>query len=65
MMTVDDLIVQLQMYPSEAEIKVVWDSIVREIDHDNIYMSDAGLLVIDADNNLYKDEYVKDTKSST
>lgn len=58
-MTNSELIAELSKYPPDAEALTVWGTGTHKIKSENIYMSDWGELIIDADNNTWKFEFVK------
>lgn len=58
-MTNAELIAELQKYPSDAQVIVTWEGTTHGIDTDSIYMCADGVLAIDADDNFYRDEFVR------
>ncbi len=64
-MTIRELRKILGKYPNEYEVQVTWESCTWNIEENNIYEAKIndyskkveGLILIDADNNDYKDFY--------
>ena len=52
----------LEGYPQTAILMVTWEGIFREISKGNIYQSPNGVVVIDADDNLYKPKILSGEK---
>ena len=58
-MKVKKLIEILQTFPSNAFIEVAWEGIFRDIEKNNVYIHEDGTILIDADNNRYKNRIMK------
>lgn len=54
-MTVRELIVELQAYDQDRSVLVTWEGIFRGLTAASVYPSPHGPVVIDADNNYYRD----------
>ena len=57
MITVRELINWLSEYPPDTPVRITWEGILRDVDNSTIYMSHDGVLLIDADGNLYKEDF--------
>jgi len=57
-MNIEELKGILNLYDSNAQVMVTWESIFCEIDVDSIYKAPNGVIVIDADGNFYKERIV-------
>lgn len=57
-MTVNELIKLLWEYNPAAEVDVTWQGRPAGIFAENIYAAKNGVVLIDADNNFYRDDYV-------
>lgn len=53
-MKVKELIKILQRHNQDEEVSVTWEGIFRDIEEDNIYLAANGKVIIDADENCYK-----------
>ena len=56
-MTIQQLIDRLKQEDSNATVAVTWEGIIRHIDDDSIYRTPKGLVLIDADDNFYKEDW--------
>ena len=55
MTTIQELINELSKYDPNEEVIATWEGIIREVD---IYRAKDGTVMIDADENNYKDRFV-------
>lgn len=44
----------------DLEVDVTWESVTRGVWQDNVYLSKKGVLLIDADENFYKNDFAVD-----
>ena len=58
-MTVKELIDLLQQYPPYLEVAVTYESVVKNLNSTNLYVSADGVLLLDADGNFYRDDFEK------
>jgi hypothetical protein len=63
-MTNAELIAELQKYPSDIQVVFTWEGIIRRTRPHYIYMSKDGRLVLDADENTYKERFVSGERST-
>lgn len=56
-MTKKELVECLDAFPNEARVLITWEGLVVEIGPDNIYQAKSGDVLIDADNNYYKEKF--------
>lgn len=61
-MKVKELRTLLGNYSDNAKIMVTWEGIFRDIKRSNLYSSPDGVVIIDADRNLYKEEIISGEK---
>ncbi|MBU0598950.1 hypothetical protein KKF61_08270 [Patescibacteria group bacterium] len=54
-MNVKELKLLLNNYSESASVLGTWEGIFSEIDEDNLYIAPNGIVVIDLDDNAYKD----------
>lgn len=57
--SVGGLIEVLSKYPPEMKVMFTWESTIRRMAEENMYMSFLDCLFLDADENFYKDRYEK------
>lgn len=55
-MKVGELKILLEKYPSETTVMVTWEGVYRTIKPSNLYLAANGKLMIDADDNAYKED---------
>ena len=53
-MKVKELIKLFQEHNQDEEVRVTWEGIFRDIEEENIYLAANGKVIIDADENCYK-----------
>ena len=51
--------IQNENQEKEIEVETTWEGIFRNVNEDNIYFHKDGRLLIDADNNFYKEDFQK------
>lgn len=57
--TIERFIEELKKYPQTAMVNITWEGTTSPICEENMYMSKRGWLMLDADENFYKDRYQK------
>ncbi len=57
-MTVEELIERLKQYPANAEVRIVWESTVNNLNDDLIYISKDGVVLLDGDGGNDKAEFI-------
>jgi hypothetical protein len=57
--TVAELIAELQKLDQDARIVITWESVLRDITPDHVYVSRDGVAMLDGDDNFYKASFVE------
>ncbi len=57
-MTVSELIQELARFPQGAEILCTWEGVLRDITPETLYQAKDGGVLIDADENAYKEKFL-------
>lgn len=63
-MNVRELIEMLSLYPKDMKVIITWESTLKSIQKENIYVSKEGHLYLDSDGNFYKEDFAKDPKEN-
>ena len=54
-MKVMELIEALNKYPQNLEVLITWESTFSDLDNEKIYQAKDGTVILDADENFYKE----------
>lgn len=57
-MTTEELIEQLKLYPGRTVV-ITWEGTANEIGPENIYLAHDGRLILDADDNFYRERIIR------
>jgi hypothetical protein len=63
-LTVAELIDILKKYPEKTKVIATWESTIKPLKMENIYVSHTNTLYLDADYNFYKNDLAKDPKEN-
>ncbi|MDD5510620.1 MAG: hypothetical protein PHI12_07420 [Dehalococcoidales bacterium] len=59
-MNIDQLIDELKKYPGKSQVLVTWEGTEHELETDMVYQVTSGVVMLDADGNFYKEDYISE-----